>query len=757
MPWLVLAFGAGAAAVQLLPALPSVAALLAPALVAWLARRRHAATAALLLGFVWTALAATGRLAGDWPCARDREVVELDGIVAAPATRREERVEFDLRVARPRGALARPVTVRVSWYAAVALPLPGQRWRLSARLRCRNGLANDHAPDRELELLRQSISATGYVIADAAPVLVDDRPWRHPVERLRARVASGIAAALPASPAAAVLQGLSVGARGGVSEYLWEAFAATGVAHLMAISGLHVTGCALFALLLTRACWRLRWTANTRRRVAIEMIVVTAVTAAYALLAGGSLPALRTLAMVGIAAWQRVLRRALPVPATLALAALLLLAMDPLALTSPGFWLSFVATAALLALIDAGPGWRARVAGFLRAQAAILAALTPVLAVAFGRLSLIAPLANAIAIPVFSLFLLPVVLVATVLGALSAGHAAAIWRPLAGLLDATWPWLVTAGRWSGATWTPAAQPLVLLVAAGLAAFAALLVPARGLRVAAAAVLLAVMLGRTARPQENAWVLTVIDVGQGLAAVVQTRAHALVFDTGPRWRAGPAAARSSLLPWLRGAGIRRIDRLLVSHADMDHAGGAALLQATLPVGRIVTGPGVEIPGASSPCVRGDRWRWDGIEFRVLHPSAGAHGSDNDDSCALMVSGPGGRALLLADTEAAGERQLLAQSLAAEVVLVPHHGSRTSSSAALVAAIGARLAIVSAGFGNRWGMPDAAVVARWRAAGTSVLTTAQSGAVTARFAARPGGVSAAAYRLEHRRWWQRSPSR
>ncbi len=752
MPWLVLAFCAGAAAVQLLPGLPSPAGLLPPTVIGLMIWRRWPAAAALLVGFAWTALGASRLVADDWPCARDREVVELTGIVAAPATVRDGRVEFDLRVVEPAGSRA-TARLRLSWYEAAVVPLPGQRWRMTARLRCRSGMSNPGAPDRELELLRQRIGATGYLVSGSTPELLADQPWRYPVQRLRARIASEIAGQLPGSASAGVLQGLSVGVRGNVPEVLWEAFAATGVAHLMAISGLHVTACALFALLLLRAVWRLPFGLPMRGRIGIEMTVVIATTAAYAVLAGASLPTLRTLTMAGIVAWQRVQRRAMPVHVTLGLAALLLVGADPVAVTSPGFWLSFVATAALLALIDAGPGWPARVIAFLRAQAAILVLLTPVLAIAFGRLSLIAPLANAIAIPVFSLVLLPVILLATVMTALAPGSAAEIWLVLAGFLDATWPWLVAAGRLEGATWWPAAQPVALVTVTGIVLLGALLVPVRGLRLAAAVMLLAIVLGRGDRPAPNAWTLTVLDVGQGLAAVVQTRRHVLVFDTGPRWRSGSTAARVSLLPYLRGRGIRRIDRLVVSHDDMDHAGGAGQLRDSFPVGEFTAGPGAEVSGSSSICRRGDGWDWDGVEFRMLHPAAGASDSDNDNSCALRIAGPGGSALLLADPEADAEQQLLSETLAADVVLVPHHGSRTSSSPALVAAVGARLGIVSAGFGNRWDMPDAGVVARWRAAGTTVLTTAHSGAVSVRFAARPGLLAVDVHRPESRRWWQR----
>ena len=382
MPWLVLAFCAGATVVHFLAVLPTPVGLLAIAMAGILVRRRWPVIAAMLFGLAWTAFGARQIVADDWPCTRDREVIDLLGVVTIPATRREGWVEFDLRVLDAAGSGV-PRQLRLSWYEADAVPLPGQQWRIAARLRCRNGFSNPGTPDRELELLRQRLGATGYIVSGTKPMLLADRPWQYPVQRLRARIATDIGASQSSRASAAVLQGLSVGVRGNVPDKLWEAFAATGIAHLIAISGMHVTGCALFALLLLRSGWQLRPGIPRSRRIEIEMAVVVAATAGYPMLAGASLPTLRTLVMVTMVAWQRVLRRATPVHLTLALAALLLVAADPFAVTSSGIWLSFVATAVLLALIDAGPGWLGRLSTFLRAQAAILLLLTPVLAIAY--------------------------------------------------------------------------------------------------------------------------------------------------------------------------------------------------------------------------------------------------------------------------------------------------------------------------------------------------------------------------------------
>jgi len=747
-----LAFCAGAATLLLLPVLPDAVPLWILGAGAALALWRMPVLAAYAAGIVWSAWFATGQLAERWPCERDREELRLSGFIAAPASTRPGRTDFDLRVTDADAAGPVPRLLRLSWYDAVAVPLPGQRWGMTVRLRCPRGLANPGAADRELNLLRQRIGATGYVVNHEPVELLDDGSARHVIERLRARLAANIQHAAASAISGSVLQGLSVGVLGNLPEVLWDSFAATGVTHLMAISGLHVTGCALAVLLLLRFVWRLPGLRALPGRVPTEMALVVLATAGYALLAGASAPAVRTLLMVAIVALQRVLRRTLPVHETLALAAWLMVIVDPLALSSAGFWLSFVATAALLVLIASGRGWRAQVALFVRGQAALTAVLTPVLAVAFGRLSLIAPLVNAVAIPLFSFGLLPVVLFATVLDLAWPGAAAGIWRGVATALDPVWPGLEALAAWPLASFAPATQPAWLVAFTALATFAALLIPLRGLRVAAVVLLLAITCGSATPVPRNGWTLTVIDVGQGLAAVVETGRHVLVFDTGPHWRGGGAAARVSLMPYLRARGIRRIDVLILSHRDMDHAGGASLLQEAFEIGRTIIQQDADEPARADACRQGERWQWDQVEFQVLHPRAGMTGSDNDRSCALSIRGAGGSALLLADPESAAEQELLAMPLAADVVLLPHHGSKTSSTPALIAAVSARLGIASTGFGNRWGMPIADVVGRWRGAGTTVLNTAATGAVRVQFSGGRDGIEVATERRAARRWWR-----
>jgi competence protein ComEC len=746
----ILAFCAGALGLHGLQAPATIHVVAVVATLAVLLARRLPALAAACAGLALALASASHSLASAWPCDRDKEAVVLVARIAEPPLERAERTDFDVEVIRSSAAPPLPRRVRLAWYEADGQPRAGETWRLPVRLRCPRGFANPGAQDRELALLRAGVDATGYVSGPEAPLRISPADGEA-VQRLRARIGRAIEAAVPDGPSSAVLQGLAVGLRGNIPDALWEAFAVTGVAHLMAISGLHVTGCAVAVLALLRLAWRLPACARLRARAWLEGAVVVGATGGYALLSGASIPALRTFVTVAVVAGVRSLRRAVSPWHALALAAGLLVAADPLAPASVGFWLSFVATAALLAVASAGAGAWAKAVEFARAQGAISVLLTPVLAAGFGRLSLVAPLVNAAAIPLFSLLLLPALLAATAVAALAPTASAFAWRALAALLDRSWPVLEAIAAWPAAGWAPAAVPLAASATAVAAGFAAIFLRITGLRATAAALVVAVTLGGPARAAEGAFTLTVVDVGQGLAAVVETSGHTLVFDTGPRWRGGGAAARVSLLPLLRARGLRRIDRLVVSHDDQDHAGGLDVLQRGLDIRRVTAAPGSRL-AADAGCAAGDAWRWDGVKFRVVHPPAGFAGGDNDRSCAIHVEGPGGSALLLADPEEVAEVPLAREAIAADVVLLPHHGSKGSSSPALVTAVGARLGIASAGFGNRWGMPVPAIVARWRAAGTTVLDTAAEGAVTVRFPSGAGRFTVETERRDHPHWWR-----
>lgn len=749
-----LALLAGVLAVQFAPALPAVALLVGTSLVAVVAAlvARAAWPLALVGGVVLATWSAHGVLADRLHPADEGEVLQIEGVVASVPLRSPERLQFDFAPDDTR----LPARVRLSWFDAPHAVAPGERWAFSVKLRSPRGLANPGGFDAEQRAAIDRVGASGYVHDETAP---ERRAVAqgYPVERARAWLAARIDAALGDSRANGLVQALAVGVQDAVPDEQWQLFRLTGITHLVAISGLHVTLFAVIVAAGVRAAFRLpplgrfgRW------RVPAEAGCGLAAAFGYSLLAGFSVPTQRTVLMVAVCAGAHVLRRRVGSTAVLALALVVVLLRDPLATATAGFWLSFGAVAALVASTPGRLGELGTVRAFAVTQAAVTVALAPLTSALFGGLSWVGTLANVVAIPAYSFVAVPLVLFGTAVAALSGDVAALAWRLAAGFLDLGWPlleWLVTL---PGVQWSPVppGAGAFVLGAAGVAlALAPVPVVVRGL----GAVLVAGMLAiRADRPAHGvAWV-TVLDVGQGLAVAVETRAHVVVYDTGPKYRGGGSAGESVVVPFLRARGWREVDVLVVSHADDDHSGGAPAIREAMPVRAEASGE----RGALAPCVAGEGWIRDGVEFRFLHPAAGGGPyTRNDGSCVLRVRAGQRSALLTGDVTRAVEAELVAGSqadaLLTDLVTVPHHGSRTSSSAEFVAATQARWAVVSAGWRNRWGFPKPDVVSRWSDAGAEVVEVAHTGAM--RFSLGPRAAHAGrGERAERPRWWRAAGS-
>lgn len=554
-------------------------------------------------------------------------------------------------------------------------------------------------------------------------------------------------------------------------EAQWTVFNRTGVAHLVSISGLHVTVFAAFAGGLAFALARRSVTLTSRlpaRRIAAASGVVAA--GAYTLLAGAEVPAVRTFMMLAVAACGVWLGR----PGTAGLvwlwALAAVLAWDPWAPLTPGFWLSYGAVALLLhasaaRLRDrAVMSWRERARHAIRetthAQWVVTVGLAPLTLALFSQTSLISPVANAIAIPAVTLAVVPLALTGIFVPLdvfFELAHAALVplmrlLETLAALPDAAWqqhappPWTVIAGC-VGAVWLLAPSA----------------VPARALGLVWLVPLFVI------RPQplaEGAFRLTVLDVGQGLASVVETRDYTLVYDTGPQFTETANAGGRIVAPFLRSAGLRRVDGLVVSHQDLDHSGGALSLQDAVPVGWLASslpGDHAILARARRPirCVAGQQWTWNDVRFSMLHPPpseyGNVHGKTNDRSCVVRIDSAFGSALLTGDIEARSEAQLVAtqhDALRADVLVVPHHGSRTSSTRAFVRAVSPSIAVVACGYRNRFGHPRADIVARYTNHGIAVVRTDLLGAVTLAFDGR-GPLRAQSARARRGRYWLDAP--
>ena len=522
------------------------------------------------------------------------------------------------------------------------------------------------------------------------------------------------------------------------------------------VSGLHVGLVAGLIFLLARWIALRMPVAVASRNAEVAASACLLAAGLYAALAGFTVPTQRALIMLVVAQLALLSRRSVDMSSGLSAAVLLVLAWDPAAPLSASFWLSFIAVALLwqLARSEYSRGGNQEalrpVAGVARVQWYMSLGLVPVTALFFNQVSLISPFVNVIAIPLFSFVLVPLTLLAS-----ATVHLHPVGDYLVGLagmpLQWTWNVLAAAGEWpwSSVVLTPSPAWILAIAATGtLAAMAAWPLPARNLAWLA---LVPVLWWEPVRPGQGGAVVEVLDVGHGLAVLVETRSHTLVYDAGALYRSGFDTGAEIVIPAMRAKSWETLDRVVVSHADNDHAGGVPAVLEAYPDARVLMGPDVDLPGGEI-CWTGQAWTWDEVRFEVLHPDPAFHHRGNDSSCVLKVVTSAGSLLLTGDVETAGERALMADaaSLASDVVIVPHHGSATSSSAALVAATAPEHALVSAGYLNHWGFPKPQVAQRWQGAGAAMVSTGDAGAVRVIF--EPGKpVQVRGQRVRQRRYW------
>jgi competence protein ComEC len=752
-----LAFLLGNCCVHLAPTLPKSAfalALLFALALACVARAKL--IVAFLLGLGWAWGHAVSRLADDLPSTLEGADLVVTGYVASlPETSEEGDVRFELDVSDAEPGV--PQRLRLSWYGAPSTPQPGETWQLLVRLKRRSGSANPGAFDYEGYLFRKGIGATGYVRADERNRRVAAAGWRYAILQARAWIAQRMQQARgPDAPMIGVLQGLAVGDTRRMTRHEWQVFAATGTTHLMAISGLHITMVAAMAAWLGGAI--VRWPgAQARGWCALhgQAIAGVAAAVAYSLLAGFSVPTQRTTAMLCVYFAARCARRDLQVGHALALAAIVVLLIDPFAPLAVGAWLSFGAVALLVLTFSGRLQRMGPSRSFVYAQLAMTVGLFPLLLVAFGAVSLVSPFANAIAIPMFTFVVVPLALAGALLATVSPLLASLPLELATLALDLLWWVLERMAELPHALWYFPTPTWVSLGAAALGALVLVMPATWPIRLLGIALCGQVFFVPSDRLAPGEFVVTAVDVGQGQALVVRTQRHVLVYDTGPAFQSGQDAASYALLPYLRAKGVRRVDAVVVSHGDLDHLGGLATLLKGMRVEAVIVGPSVApIPVGAQVCEGGQAWTWDAVRFEVLHPARGFVGKDNDRSCVLRISGSQGSALLTGDIEMSAEVALVAARVPrTDIVTVPHHGSRTSSSADFVAALAPKVALVSAGYRNRWGFPKADIVERWQASGARIYSTIDSGAIEARVHA-DGSVAVSEYRRTHRRYWLRT---
>ena len=765
--------------------------------------------ATALLGFGATGWRASVFQAGAMNPALEGRDISVTGEVLAMPQIAEDAVRFRLRIdsATEGGqAVGLPPQLLLGWYSgfggreakappaeggdvselaleAQRKPQPlraGERWRMTVRLKAPHGNSNPHGFDYELWLWEQGIQATGYVRAgprDAPPVKLETS-WRHPVERARQSVREAIYQRVADRQLAGILAALVVGDQNAIERADWDVFRATGVAHLMSISGLHITMFAWAASLALAWLWRRSVSLTPRLCLALPAGSVGALgglllATLYALFSGWGVPAQRTIWMLATLVLLRQSGRQWPWLQTWLLAMAVVVALDPWALMQAGFWLSFVAVGVLFAT-DSGAS-HARpssakgifssenaigrllsgLARLAREQWVVTLALTPLSLLLFNQVSLVGLLANAVAIPWVTLLVTPL--------AMAGVLYAPLWDVSAwtvGLLTLFLQWLAS---WKLASVSVAAAPLWCAVAGVVGGgLIAMRLPWHW-RALGIPLLLPVLLWQPARPEPGRFELLAADIGQGNAVLVRTATHTLLYDTGPRFSRESDAGNRVLVPLLR-ALDERIDLLMLSHRDSDHTGGAPAVLAMQPQARLLSsiedGHELQAVRKSTRCVAGQRWTWDGVVFEVLHPAAGDYElvrKSNAMSCVLRISNGNRVALLAGDIEAAQEAKLVSSasaSLKTDFLLAPHHGSKTSSSALFLDAVQPRLALAQAGYRNRFGHPVDSVVTRYDERGITLIRSAQCGAASWH-SANPEEIGC--QRQIARRYWHHSTER
>lgn len=719
-------------------------------------------------GFVYTSCYASYQLSLRLPDHLLGVETELIGTVVGLPFHNGKRLRFlckidYLRPLESDTASIQRGTLRLNWYGQDAPDLQaGNKIKIVVKLKPPNGFMNPGGFDNERWLLQKKIVATGYVRGksfDVKQSVVSNRLT--PVAALRNKIQRQLLLAGEGLQSQGIVLALAVGDRSGISREQWGNFIATGTNHLLAISGLHISLVAGFIALLVTNLWRYTGFASKATRQNSALIAALAAATCYAAMAGFTVPTMRALIMFAVLACLTLTRRHQRRLHSLSVALIVVCLCDPLTVLTPGFWMSFAAVAVLYIVFSDAEraGQLTTFKRVLRGHVLITIGLYPLTLLFFQQASLVSPLANLIVTPLVGMLVTPLVFTSALLALLSVPLASVLLAGVDVLLALT-QWLLALF----ASWPAALMKVsgISTLALGLVCIGALLtlVPVpMSWRLIAFVLPLPLFYPYGASIPKGDYRVTFLDVGQGTSVVVSTAHHVLVYDTGDQFSGQFSAADAVVVPYLRSKNVKRLDKLIVSHADRDHSGGADELLDSFDVAELMlSAPLPQQPSVSFvKCFAGMSWVWDQVEFRILHPQPESLGSENDQSCVLQISTPDGlRTILTGDIEASGEGQLINKNQleAVEVLLAPHHGSATSSGVRLIRSLQPKYVVYTTGFKNRFGFPKQEVLDRYQAHGANQLNTADSGAIEFLVSDNGPGTLVSEYRTEFRRWWHRT---
>ncbi|MGR9043912.1 MAG: DNA internalization-related competence protein ComEC/Rec2 [Gammaproteobacteria bacterium] len=751
----VASFALGVLSIQCLPGMPGlewiVVGIVVLMMCAWLRRWK---CLLFLAGLLWAAIVAEIGLNDRLTEDLESKIIKVSGRVIGLPVQNERRVRFDLAVYPDFQQL--PSRMRLNWYYPEWQVKAGQRWNFTVKLKRPHGNLNPGGFDYERWLFRESIGAIGYVRKKPTPVRLSENPGWFEVSVWRQAVADGLDRQLGEKTTVGIIKALTLGDRHQLSPKQWDVLRETGTAHLMAISGLHIGLVA--GLIYFLASWFWVW-AGSLKYSPQKIAAVSALLAAlfYAAMAGFSVPTQRALIMLAVVMLAGVRQRNARPFNTLALALFAVLLPDPLAVLSAGFWLSFLAVAVIVYTMTGKLFVENRFGAALRLHWRVALALSPLLLFFFQQVSLIAPVANTLAVPVVSLLVVPMALLAVLLMEILPSLSELLLGLVDSILQALF-WLLTELAALPFAYLNQGQPeLPALLLTGMGLLLVLApkgIPARWLGWVLFAPLFFV---DPMNPEQGEVRLTLLDVGQGLSAVVQTATHSLVFDTGARFDTGSDMGASVLVPFLRNQGIGKIDSLIISHGDNDHIGGTDSLVQSFAVDHILTSVPENLSRYSvDRCEAGQAWLWDGVRFSMLAPGPQILAAENDNSCVLKIESEFGNFLLTGDIEQQAESWLVQTyggKLRSDIMVAPHHGSKTSSTRAFLRLVRPEVALIPAGYKNRFGFPHKEILQRYEAQQITWLNAAEQGAITVHL--KKSGREIHSQRREQGRYWNMKP--
>lgn len=650
--------------------------------------------------------------------------------------------------------------VRLGWFRHAEPINAGEFWRLKVKLKRPSGFMNPGGFDYEKWLFSQKIIATGYVrntknSEESENIRLNQKPTiQGTVNRWRQKIHEAVQESVNDKSSAAMLSALLVAVRDNLDSEQWQLLQSTGTSHLVAISGLHIAVVAGFAFFPIMFLWRLFPRLNERITLPFAGALMGALFAlCYAMLAGFTLPTQRAFLIVSIVLWGLGSRRNYHSSTILSMALILVLLWDPLAAISVSFWLSFLAVSLILFFLNrqiVKPRWM-----FIKLQIFLSLAMLPLTLLFFGSASLTSPVANLIAIPWVSLFIVPISLLGLLFIPISDYISGLLFKFAAFGIDIFFQVLAILSNSPLASVRLIGIPPVLLIIAFLGFLFMLLPKGFPARWMGLLFMLPIFVYEVEKPDHGEFNYTLLDVGQGYASVLQTKNHTLIYDAGVRVSDTFDLGKLVVAPYLEFKGVKKINKLMISHEDIDHRGGAEYLINNFQVDEIITSDTTALAN-SKECIQGQNWQWDDVNFEVLFPEKDFDGNDNNRSCVLKVWNQHYSLLLTGDIQKQAEKVLLAtipEKLTADILSVPHHGSKTSSTIEFIRQVSPKIGLISAGYRSRFGHPKPTIVERYKQSNIELLDTVNHGAITLTFPANNTAISREYYRKENKGFWSR----